>query len=187
MTRRGMRAAVLEKVRELDRGGQAVTVRDVGEALGVQTYEAERRVRGAVDDLVRCGELERREGGLRAAPRSPAAPDKKEVMFRYLRIRGKATVLELAEIAGTSVEYAGQYLRLLAKRGLAQLETPGKCPQGERLYRFTGRGQEPPVDEDKNQYLRLRRQRLKEALGKLDAAFAAVAEARAAVSRLEAE
>lgn len=167
-----------QAARVLSRNGQmTVTRQDLGDRLGIQTRKDMQRVDTAVKALVKSGDLAP-QGGVYFWTGQAAKPSKQEVMWRYLRARRAVTAEELQEVSEASADYVREWLRLLVTQKLVRRE-------GENYRLVKDPGPEPPRNESKAAYLKRRRERKKQALAKLDAAFAAVAEARMAVSQLE--
>ena len=164
---------------ELSRNGrQPVTRQDLGDRLGIQTRREMRKVDEAVKALVKSGDLESQGNGVYRWTGQPIKPSKQEVMWRYLRARRAATAEELQEVAEAAPDYVREWLRLLVKQKLVRRE-------GE-IYRLVqDPGPEPPRNEGKAERLRRLREQKKAALAKIDAAWAALAEARMAVSQME--
>lgn len=168
-----------QAARVLSRNGQQpVTRQDLGDRLGIQTRKDMRRVDEAVKALIKSGDLAPQGGGVYRWTGQAAKPSKQEVMWRYLRARRAVTAEELQEVAGATADYVREWLRLLVTQKLVRRE-------GENFRLVKDPGPEPPRNESKAEYLKRRRKQKKLALAKLDAAFAAVAEARMAVSQLE--
>lgn len=164
---------------ELSRNGQKLVSRqDLGDRLGIQTRKDMRKVDEAVKALLKSGDLERQEPGLFRFTGQPLKPSKQEVMWRYLRARRAVTTEELEEVAEATPDYVREWLRLLVKQKLVRRD-------GDNYRLIQDPGPEPPRNESKAAYLKRRREQQKQALVKLDAAWAAIAEARLAVSRLE--
>lgn len=178
----------------LSRNGQKpVTRQDLGDRLGIQSRKDMRRVDTVIKALVKSRDLEPQGGGCYRYSGQPLKPNKQEVMWRYLRARRTATPEELQEVAEATPVYVWEWLRLLVSQKLVRRE--------KESYRLVqDPGPEPPRNESKSEYLKRRREQKKQALAKLDGAFAAVAQecpgkngeslraiaaARMAVSRME--
>lgn len=171
----------------LSKGGQQpVTRKDLGDRLGIQTRQEMQRVDTAIKALVKSGDLESQGGGEYRWTGQPLKPSKQEVMWRYLRARRVVSAAELQEVAEAMPAYVREWLRLLVAQKLVQVIRSAGGDAGATNYRLVqDPGPEPPRNESKVEYLKRRREQKKLALAKLDAAFAAVAEARLAVSQLE--
>jgi hypothetical protein len=175
---------------ELSKGGrQPISRQDLGDRLGIQSRPEMRRVDTAIKALVKAGDLEAQGGGLYRWTGQALKPSKQEVMWRYLRARRAVTAEELQEVAEATPGYVMEWLKLLVTQKLVRREgDPSKRPQPGDKYRLVqDPGPEPPRNESKAQYLKRRREQQKQALAKLDTAFAAVAEARLAVSQMKEE
>jgi len=162
-------------------GGGAVEVSRVTELLGLATCDR-RRVAAALGDLVKGGRAERTGRGLyRPLVKERGKPDLKEIMWRYLRARVRVTREELQEISGAAAPTVKEWLAALIRRGLVVNEAhPGQ----PGIYRLaTDQAMMP--DDGLAEGQRRKRDLKKEALNKLDAAWASLAEARLAITRLE--
>jgi predicted transcriptional regulator len=139
----------------------------------------------AICELVEQGRLERKGSqAVRALEPEAGAPQKQEVMWRILRAKRLVTSDNLAALAQVNRSYAQQWLQGLIRMGLVENIGPSRYQGGHyRLLRDPG--PQLPRDEHKAGRLKAWKQKRREALAKLDAAFAAVAEARLAVSDLE--
>lgn len=168
--------------------GEPVHVNVVTEHLGLATTDR-RRVRVALGDLVKGSRAEKMGAGRwRPLKREPGQPEKKEIMFRYLRARRVVTregLMQAADASAPTVrDWLGSYIRL----GLVVNEA-GKGKPGR--YRLVKDPVAMPAD-DLGEVQRRKRELKKEALGKLDKLYAdaidlaqTAAEARLAVSQLE--
>lgn len=171
--------------------GGTFSYSDLGDALGLQTRDELYKMKMAVSDLVRNGEMVRvRPGQFNWQGKKPGPTNQKQVMWRVLRARKLVTVLDLMELAGASQDYALEFLRRLQKQEAVQrVEHPGYSTK----YRLVNDpGPELPRDVDKAEYLKRRHEQQKAALASLDAVYNGAldvmqkaAEARLAVSRLE--
>jgi len=154
----------------LSRNGQKpVTRQDLGDRLGIQSRKDMRRVDTVIKALVKSGDLESQGGGFYRYIGQSLKPNKQEVMWRYLRARRTVTPGELEEVAEATAAYVQEWLRLLVNQTLVRRE-------GERYRLVKDSGPEPPRNETKAAYLKRRRELQKQALGKLDGAFATVAQ-----------
>lgn len=169
-------------------GRDEIDLHDLGDKLGVQTREDLKKVRYALKDLAKQGEVEKIGVNLyRAKPKAPGQPSKQEVMWRVLRARRSVTASDLQELADVDRSYAQEFLRSLLKRGVvrqAGANGDGKFVMDGKFVLVEDQV-ELPKNEAKADYLRQRRSAKKQALEALDAVFAAVAEARMAVAGLE--
>lgn len=177
-------------------GGGEASVAQVTEQLGLASTDRN-TVRRRLDDLCRCGRADRtRPGMYRPRKRQPGEPDKKEIAWRFLRSRRQVTAEELEEAAGASHSMVMNWLSAWMQLKLVINEAG--CRKKPGVYRLIADPVALPEDNSAA-YQRSRRQLRKEALVKLDAAFAtvaadcpgqgeglrAIAEARLAVSQLE--
>lgn len=182
-----------DRVRAAARGyGGTFSYGDLGDKLGLITRSDLSRVKCAVRDLLKSGEMVRvRPGMFNWQGKNPGLPNLKEIMWRVLRARKVVTVPDLMELAGATEDYAGEFLRRLGKQGVIQ-EIAGLRGIWVRFRLVDDPGPELPKDEAKADYLRDRRAKHRAALAALDGIYLkahelmqASAEARVAVSELE--
>lgn len=172
----------------------------INELMELSTQER-KRLRSALHDLSKYGEIENLGQGRWRRLGREERPELREIMWRLLRIHLVMTVEDMTLQSGASSNTAREFFEALINQGLAVNEEnrPGK--QGR--YRLVkDLGPEPPRDKAKAEKLRQIRARKKQqvALTALDGAFAAVAQecpgkngeslraiaaARMAVSQLE--
>lgn len=177
---------VLEKLREvcLDMHGKA----DAGELssrLHLQTRKEHKRMLNTLSDLSRAGKVVRVSQGIYAEAKPAAEPDKREIMWRLLKMRRRVTVDDLVEMAGVSRDYAREWLLILVRREVARkIQEPGKAG----LWVLINDSAEMPLDEDKAARLRNIRLKKKKAIaGKLDAIDAVLGEVRQLLQTMEEE
>lgn len=194
MRRGSLRERVRAAAVELDKKDAGFEFGDLSDFLGVKTRQEEQRLRWAVNDLLKGGDLRRRDfGRLGKVEHPPGAPTKQEIMWRFLRVTIRASVKQLRAVAQASEGTVKQFGRLLKRRGLAEFK-------GDTIYLIGDPGPEAPFDEERADRAKGWRLRQKEALTQLDAAFSTVAQecpgkngeslraiaaARMAVSRME--
>jgi len=181
MKRLSLRERARAAGRELDRedflGG--FTFGDLSGFLEVKTRQEEKSLRQAVKDLLKAGDFRRLgEDRLDFVPRPAGAPGKEEMMWRFLRLNREASGAKLMAVSGAALTTVWDFGERLVKRGLA-----AKTADGFRLLSDPGPGL--PFDEARADRARNWREKRKKALAALDQAFAAVAEARMAVSEME--
>jgi predicted transcriptional regulator len=183
MSRPSFQAQVLQTVRDL--GGQRVSREDIRQRLDLAGPGDRKRLGTAIGELAGYGHLERHADlSVSIVQVEPGEPRKHEVMWRILRAKRLVTTDNLAALAGVSRGYAQNWLEALINLGL--VENLGRSRRQGGQYRLVkDPGPEAPRDQRASERSSAWRQRKMEALGKLDAAFAAVAEARLAVSRME--
>lgn len=148
----------------LGANGAGFTTEALSHECGIQDRDGQRRLSWAVRDLKRVGALEAVSNGVyrlgQSAVHKPA-PQKQEVMWRTLRGRRTVSVDDLVEFAGTSRNYAMQWLRMLLKRGVVR-------DLGNKKYQLIQDRVENPKDTEKAEKLRelrrLRKNRLESAI-----------------------
>lgn len=153
---------------------------DLSHAAGLQTFEENRKLHWVIRDFGKSGELIAvRKGVYRLIePKRDGKPrEKREVMWRFLRMRKRVTVGDLQEAAGVSEDYAGEWLQMLARQGVVKAmknggfqllvdapEVPSDRAKAEKLRRVRARKKEKLVAAlDEAQI------RLQEAAQRLDA------------------
>ncbi len=150
-----------------ERDGE-VSTDELSRALFLQTRVDHRRMLNALSDLVKSGRASRVRQGVYTAGAQGREPDKREVMWRTLRMRKSVTVADLQEFAGVAASYAEEWLKMLARRKVVRrVDQPGGGGCSWRLIK--GDLTEMPVDTDKAKRLRaLRRKRKQELQRALD-------------------
>lgn len=147
--------------------GRPVHVDEVSIALGLGDRLSHKRLCNTLSELTLAGRLRRVDKGLYERPDGPKTPDKKECMWRLLRMRRVLTVADLQEMAGVSRDYALEWLRLCVKQGLAEKRQRPNEPATWRLVQGTELNSVPtegPVNAEKAERLRALRRRKKELL-----------------------
>ncbi len=123
------------------------------------------------------------------APQQKRLPNKREIMWRLLRMRRRVSVEDLMEMAGVSKDYAKQWLRVLVQREVVRKDQKPGLPGAWRLINDQT---EMPEDEDKAARLRNLRLQHKQAVNLIDTtikslqtASQALNQAREAINRME--
>jgi predicted transcriptional regulator len=162
-----------------------VHVDDISSALMVQTRAQHKQVLNALSDLYQAGRITRERQGVYALADGKRRPDKREVMWRLLRMRKRVTTADLVELAGVSREYAKEWLQMLGNRGIARrIPQPNNQPHVWQLVNDTVA---MPVDEEKAAELReLRLRKRKQAMADLLAARELIGKACLAINEMEA-
>jgi hypothetical protein len=116
----------------LDRVGRGAIFRayDLEESMRIQTREDRNRISTALRDMLRRGEVVRvqgepgQPGRYEYVGRGPQKPNKKRVMWDYMRMRKKSgspvTVEELQQMSGAGADYVREWLRSLLRLGVAR-------------------------------------------------------------------
>ena len=161
-------------------GGEAATAQ-VTAHLGLATPDR-RKVARRLNDLVKGGRAERLGPGVyRPVKREPGAPEKKEVMWHYLRARRRVTKAELMGAADAGESTVKDWLGAMERLGLVKNEAgPGK----EGVYRLVVDPVLRPEDDLAAKQRRKREQK-KATLAQIDALIAAAINVRLAVSQWE--
>jgi len=169
MRRGSLRERVRAAAPELDQEDAGFEFGDLSDFLGIKTRPEEKRLKNAVKGLLAGGDLRRRDDGrLGQVAHPPGAPGKQKIMWRFLRLNRRAPVAKLMAVALAAKSTVLQFGRLLERRGLGKLENGEICLSGEP-------GPEMPFDTERADRAQAWRQRQRQALASLDAAFATVA------------
>jgi len=159
---------VLHKVLELSEAGNGeVTCGDVSSALFMQTRVDHKRVLNTLSDLSRNGRLQRVRQGVYGPVSRDGQLEKREIMYRMLRMQKRMTVDAMMEsVDGVSRTYVKEFFRFLARVGWVRSIQSGNNPS---IYVLIKNTLEIPVDEDKAAKLReIRRKKKAQLTGKLD-------------------
>lgn len=184
MAHQSFRKDVLDKTLELAaRNGGEIGTNDVSISLLLMKKNDHKRLLNTLSELTGEGKLRRVRQGVYAAPVVPAKssqPEKREVMWRILRIRKKVTLDDLVEIAGVGRDYARQWLSMLAAHGVVR--------KIDQFWLLQHDSVEMPVMDD--EAARLRRLRLKKKaamVARLDSIDTALTEVRQILQTMEEE
>ena len=142
--------------------GRPVHVDEVSIALGLGDRLSHKRLCNTLSELTLAGRLRRVDKGQYEAPKGPKTPDKKECMWRLLRMRRSLTAADLQEMADVSRDYALEWLRLCVRQGLAEKQQRPNEPAVWRLVAAVEA--DAPVNGEKAERLRALRRRKKELL-----------------------
>lgn len=159
---------------------------DVSSALFIKTRLEHKRLLNTFCDLYRTGKLRRiRQGVYGPVDQQNAQPDKREVMWRLLKMRRRLTVDDLVELAGVSRNYAREWLQILVKREVVRkIQDPGKSG----LWVLINDSAEMPVDDSKAERLRtIRKQKKQQITVRLDAIGTALGEIRTILNDMDKE
>lgn len=164
--------------------GQA-TVHDLSHNLGLQTTKDHKRMLNTLSELKKAGKVVRVEQGVYALAKPETKPELREVMWRILRMRKRVTVDDLVEMAGASVEYARDWLHMLAVRKVVRKIDQGAA-SNPRVWQLINDTVEMPVDTSNAARLRdLRKKNKAQALSLLNAAHDLIDTARKAITEME--
>ena len=163
MAHESKRGRILRTTLELAAAhGRPVHVDEVSIALGLGDRLSHKRLCNTLSELTLAGRLRRVDKGQYEAPKGPKTPDKKECMWRLLRMRRALTAADLQEMAGVSRDYALEWLRLCVRQGLA---AKTQRPNEPAVWRLVAAVEaEAPVNGEKAERLRALRRRKKELL-----------------------
>lgn len=169
------------KVREALKawGGNEVSAVDVCAALDLLGAKERRPVYAVLRDMRKRGEAVRLRPGVYRYIPPQKKPEQREILWRVLRSRRVVTLDDLQELSGASRAYAGQWVRMLEKRGVVVKGKGG-------AWRLKSSDVAMPKDTVKASYLRaLRAEKKRRAIASLDAALVAITQARADVAAIE--
>ena len=161
---------VWDAVIEAARGKDEVSANRLSILLGLMTGKDHKRLLNTLSDLAKSGRIVRIRQGV-YGPAADRNPDKREVMWRLLRMRRTVTVADLVEMAGVAESYAVEWLHMLAKRNIVSCfpvaTFPNPEPDGHIFRLLNTDVVEMPIDEDKAVRLRELRKKKKENLRKM--------------------
>lgn len=191
MAHQSLARTVLEKTLELAaaQGGE-VTADAVSNALGLATHQAHKQLLNTLSDLSLAGRVHRVRKGVYSPPPTPRQPEKREVMWRTLRMRRRVTIEDLVELAGVSCEYAREWLAALTHRGVVRKHQRPGLPATWQLIHDTVAMPEDDTKAAKLRQLRQRRkqeltQAIDQALKGLQTINEALSKARATITTME--
>lgn len=154
-------------VRRLMANGNEFTTAELSHAVGIQTFDDNKRLHWALRDLKKAGDLVAvRKGVYRLSEGRPAQKrgEKRQVMWRFLRANRRVSVEDLQEIAAVSADYAREWLQALVRLNVVAVRTDGRF---ELLHDVV----EQPRNDHKAEKLRKMRARKKaKAVAALDEA-----------------
>jgi predicted transcriptional regulator of viral defense system len=170
MAQQSFAKTVLETlIEEARKRGGEVSVDELSCALFLQTRAEHKRMTNALSDLVKSGRASRVRQGVYAVASREREPDRREVMWRTLRMRKSVTVADLQEFAGVAASYAEEWLQMLARRGVVRRAEPAGSDQECSWRLIRSDLVEMPLDTAKAKRLRaLRRKRKTELRRALD-------------------
>jgi hypothetical protein len=169
-----------------EKNGGKATSDEISIALGAGTKQRHKNILNVLSELYCAGRLQRVAQGVYAPPAATKPPEKREVMWRLLRLsRPGVTVDDLVEMAAVSVKYAEEWLRMLARREVVRrVDRPGR----KSLWLLVKDSIEMPEDEEKAAKLRtIRRQKKQQITVRLDVISTALGEIRTILNDMEPE
>ena len=166
-----------------------VSTDEISIELGLKTRQEHKKLTYTLRDLQNAGRLQKIATGMYGAPQQKRLPNKREIMWRLLRMRRRVSVEDLMEMAGVSKDYAKQWLRVLVQREVVRKEQKPGLPGTWHLINDQA---EMPEDTDKAARLRNLRLQHKQAVNLIDTtikslqtASQALNQAREAINRME--
>ncbi len=187
MAHQSFRKNVLSMALKLSNETGEVTTDSLSVLLMIMSKAEHKRMLNTLSELAGEGKLRRIRQGVYGPVVTAGNPDKREVMWRVMRMRRAVTVADLQEMAGVSSSYASEWLELLVRREVAVRIVPAN-PKHPHSWRLVKSDLEMPVDDEKAARLRDIRRKKKAAItGKLDAIDTALGEVRKILKNLEEE
>lgn len=186
MAHQSFARTVFEKAMELAaKGSGEVYCGDVADALSVKTRVERKRCLNILSDLAIDGKIVRIRQGVYGPVQGIKQLDKREVMWRLLRMRKRITVEDLVELAEVSPKYAREWLLMLLKNGVVRKNRTSNQPG---VWILLHDKLAAPVNEENAKKLReLRKRRKTEVLARLDAISSAVTDVRQLLDKMEEE
>lgn len=186
MAQQSYAKTVLETALELAATKGEATAGDVSSAMFTQTRVQHKRVLNILGELAKAGRLVRiRQGVYGQVSRDDVQPDKREVMWRLLRMRRRIMVADLMEMAGAGKDYAREWLRMLEKNGVVRKE---QAPGQAAVWILVNDQVKMPEDGEKAEKLRaIRRKKKADITARLDAIDTALADVRQILQTMEEE
>ncbi|MBA3007155.1 hypothetical protein KKC83_06840 [Patescibacteria group bacterium] len=163
-------------------GGGEADANKLSCLLHLQTRKDHKRLLNTLSDLARSGKIVRVRQGVYAPAPIAGQPDKREIMWRLLKMRRRVTVDDLVEMADVSHAYANEWLRLLVKREVVRMV---HLLDGSGGWVLINNCAEMPQDSDKAERLRNLRLKKKKALARLDSISTALGEVRQLLQTME--
>ena len=164
--RTGITGKVREACKKLSRERTYLQVAAVADLVGTKTYKETDRVRDALKELCRQGDIRRRMPGVYEWVGKRTEIEKKTVMERLFRARRHVTIGDMVELCGVSDHYAKEWLCEQVKAGAARRD--GK------FFRLVAAEKIEVKNEAKADRLRAIRARKNEFIRALDALLEAV-------------
>lgn len=186
MAHQSFRKDVLDKTLGLAAAnGGEINANKVSVALAIMTRKEHKRLLNTLSALAGEGKLHRVRQGVYGAPSTSAPPEKREIMWRLLRINKRTTLDDLVELAGVGKDYARAWLAMLVKHEVVKrLDHPG----AKTVWMLVSDRVEMPVSDDRAAYLREMRRQKKEVIAtQLDVIIVSLAEVRKTLATLEVE
>lgn len=159
-----------------------INCNQVSIALGARTGQEHKNILNILSQFYNAGKLQRLRKGIYAPIHRHRPPDKRETMWRVIRMRKRVTADDLVELAFVGKEYAREWLQMLTKREVVRkIQEPG----GQAIYMLIRDTVEMPKDEEKAARLReLRNRRKAEIVNQLEAIEDALKKAKEAIVEL---
>lgn len=183
MAHQSFAKTVTDTVQEAAQGGGEADVTKLSCLLRLSSKD-HKRLLNTLSDLACRGKIVRVRQGVYAPAPATGQPDKREVMWRLLKMRRHITVDDLVEMADVSRAYAVEWLQLLVNRDVVHCLRASGQPDRWMLINDLA---EMPQDSDKAERLRNIRLKKKKALARLDSISTALGEVRQILQTMEEE
>lgn len=186
MAHQSYAGAVLAKALEIAAAGNGeATVGDISAAMCTQTRVQHKRVMNILGEHARDGRLRRiRQGVYGPLASIDRRPDKREIMWRLLKMRRRVTLDDLVELAGVSRDYAREWLAMLVKREVVRRAQA--AINAPAVWTLVGDPATMPENMEKAEtYRNIRRQKKAQIASRLDVIDTAMVEIRTILSDID--
>lgn len=184
MAHQSFAKTVTEALQDAAESDGEVEVSNLSIMLLLKTGKEHKRLLNTLSDLACRGKIVRVRQGVYAPAPATGQPDKREVMWRLLKMRRRVTIDDLVEMADVSRAYALEWLELLFKREVVRRV---QLLDGRRDWVLINNLAEMPQDSDKAERLRNIRLKKKKALARLDSISTALGDIRQILQTMEEE
>ena len=155
-----------------------VTVPDIAILLDMISEKEKRRIRHALYDMRKTGEVVRVKQGFYRYVGKSKRSEYREIMWRILRARRSVTIDDLVEMSGASRKYVREWLCMLTIREIVRRHKNGK-------YQLIKDPVKMPSDGDKKSSLSEIACQKEDSFRKTGCCLVAINEARMAVTGIE--
>lgn len=176
---------IRQAIHQLHAEGRELTTTNIANQADLKTFKESKRMGSVLSDLYKAGEVDRVRRGVYVLKDRRRPEEKRQVMWRILRMRRRVTVDDLIEMAGVSRDYAREWLRALTKRGVTRKITIRK--DKPRVWQLVNDTVSMPDLADNADKLRELRRKKKAALAALDQADILIQAARREIEEIGGE
>lgn len=163
---------------DLSFGGRVVTNAQIADALDMVFDNEKQVLYRTLRDFIKFGEIEKVNRGVYKYIGKTSKPQLQQIMWRALRARKTVTVDDLIEFSNASREYVKNWLRMLTKREIVRRTRNGN----KWKYQLINDPVIMPLDEEKTEQRKIRKQKKREALAALNAAETAIKKAKGIIN-----